>query len=112
MKLINMTLHHQGDAEIAMAKEHGYELDPTPRGVLVGPGQQGLEVASGEIAMILSEALRENAGVLIGGHTGALVKGILKMRRLPKMVIFETNRKRDANGRFEFILIGMEVVYE
>lgn len=108
-KLINLTLHPQGEKEIKLARSAGYELDPDPRAPMVGPGMEGLVKAATESAGVFGEAVRDGAAVLIGGHTGALVYALrsIKNEEWPEMVVFETRRERDENDRFVFRPVGM-----
>ena len=111
-KLINLTLHPQGEREIELARANGYELFPEPRAPMVGPGVKGLVEAATEIAGVLGEAVRDGAAVLIGGHTGALVYALrsIKDEEWPEMVVFETRRERDENDRFVFHPVGILVI--
>jgi len=111
-RLINLTLHRQGEREIELAAKYGYELDPEPRAPVVGPGMDGLREAASKIAEVLAEAVEEGAAVLIGGHTGALVFALRAIHdeEWPEMVVFETERVRDENDRFVFVPKGLLVV--
>ena len=111
-KLINLTLHKQGEREIQLARQHGYELDPEPRAPMVGPGMEGLQEAASKIAEVLAEAVEQGAAVLIGGHTGALVFALRSLwdEEWPEIVIFETERVRDENDRFVFVPKGLLVI--
>jgi len=111
-RLINLTLHRQGEREIELAAEYGYELDPEPRAPMVGPGMDGLQEAASKIAEVLAEAVEQGAAVLIGGHTGALVFALRSLwdEEWPELVIFETERVRDENDRFVFVPKGLLVI--
>jgi hypothetical protein len=109
-KLVNLTLHRQGQKEIELARKCGYELDPEPQAPVVGPGQDGLAEAAGKIAAVLEEAVGEGASVLIGGHTGALVFALRSLNEWPEMVVFETERIRDEHDRFVFIPKGLLII--
>lgn len=107
--LLNLTLHKQGEMEIALARSAGYNLMPEPLAPVVGEGQEGLEAAASQICEVIGRAVAEGASVLIGGHTGALVYALRAIRdeEWPEFVIFETQRVRDASDRFVFQPMGI-----
>ena len=109
MKLWNLTLHEQGPAEIAIATAAGFDFDPTPRGVVVQPGQAGLNDAVTAIARVLGEAVAAKAAVLVGGHTLSLAGALVALREeeLPSLVSFDTERQRDEHDRFVFRPVGV-----
>jgi hypothetical protein len=104
--LRNLTLHYQGDREVALAAARGLDLMREPEGVNVAPGQQGLRNASRELVARLRECRRKGEAVLLGGHTGLWVAAIAHIitqgEALPDLYYFDTRRVQDAEGRFVF----------
>ena len=104
--LRNLTLHYQGDREVALAAARGFDLTREPEGVNVAPGQQGLRNASLELVARLRECRRKGEAVLLGGHTGLWVAAIAHLvtngEALPELYYFDTRRVHDAEGRFVF----------
>lgn len=111
-RLINLTLHEQGSREVEIARMAGYRLETTPLAPVVQAGQAGLDTAGAALADLLRMAARDDAAVLIGGHSGALAYAlrILRNQAWPEMVVFDTRRERDDRDRFVFVPIGMQVV--
>ena len=114
--LWNLTLHEQGVREIALAAIFGFNLEVVPRCEEVPEGQSGLQSATGRLAAALAACHHAGAAALIGGHTGLWVATILEMRErsvpLPPLYCFDTRRRRDENGRFQFIAEGLLRVAE
>jgi hypothetical protein len=102
----NLTLHEQGPAECALAAQSGFALRPEPEGVMVGPGEEGLEAAARALAKRLRECAERSEAVLVGGHTGVWIRAVLQLteqaKPLPELYYFDTRRSQDENGRFVF----------
>ena len=97
-------MHEQGDAEQGLARSKGYSLCRRPEGVNVSG--TNLSAASDRLARLLSECSNRGWAALIGGHTGAIVQALLDLNfrgeSIPQIVCFQSERKRDENGRFVF----------
>lgn len=113
-KLLNFTLHIQGQKEREVAANSGYELQVEPLGMTVEPGVAGLEEAARLQADRLLEAAGRDCAVLIGGHTGLWIRSLEILgergKARPELAYFETRRIRDSEGRFVFRPEGLTVV--
>lgn len=110
IKMRNFTLHKQGPAEIALAAQYGFDLNPEPEGVLVEVGEEGFKRAKEELIKKLVNARNSQEAVLIGGHTGVLAAAVAYVawiQLLPALYFFETERVRDENDRFVFKPIAL-----
>jgi len=105
-ELRNLTLHPQGPAEVDLARASGYALAEAPEGVLARVGPGGLEDATAALAGRLADCASRGASALTGGHTGLWIAALelLAARgvRRPWLCYFETERRRDSEGRFVF----------
>jgi hypothetical protein len=103
----NLTLHEQGAADCALAAQSGFALESKPEGVMVGPGEEGLEAAAKLLAERLQKCAERSEAVLVGGHTGVWIRAVLLMvangESLPEFYYFDTRRRQDENGRFVFV---------
>ncbi len=109
--LRNLTLHRQGDKEMALAARYGFRLLQEPEGVNVDPGPEGLVRAGRELAEKLRACRERGEAVLVGGHTGvwlhAVAHLLLAREPLPALYYFDTRRTRDDAGRFVFEADGL-----
>ena len=105
--LRNLTLHEQQEAYRALTARAGFFLTREAEGVLVGPGEAGLQEAKERLATLLRESAHRGEAVLVGGHTAAWLAAVLALQssgeRLPPLYYFETERMRDDRGRFVFV---------
>jgi hypothetical protein len=109
--LRNLTLHAQGDAEVALAASYGLALTREPEGVTVGPGEDGLQKAALDLAVRLHRCRQQDEAVLVGGHTGVWLAAVMRLTAegapLPALHYFDTRRIQDAQGRFVFVPEGL-----
>jgi hypothetical protein len=109
--LWNLTHHQQSPPEIDLAATFGFFLEAEPRGEEIPAGQAGLQAAVDRLANTLTACQESAAAALIGGHAGLWVAAILAARErslpLPPLYCFDTPRRRDENGRFQFVAEGL-----
>ena len=114
MKVLrNFTLHTQGPAEVRLAEEAGFQLLAAPEGVEV---EGGLDAAANELAMQLGSCAMRDEAALVGGLTvlwiAALDRLALQGIQRPELAWFVTARERDANDRFMFNALRLELLPE
>ena len=102
-RLRNFTLHTQSAREIEIARAAGFQLVPEPEGIDVPVGSP-LQPHAVRLAAQLIEARRAGDAVLVGGLTALWIAAVLSIppAGLPPFYYFETERTRDAEGRFIF----------
>ena len=112
-KMMNLTLHVQKDEECNLVKEAtSLILERSPQGVYIGRGDDGLAKAVQEVISNLVQSKYQH--VLVGGCTG-LVAGIV-MRLINKdmkvaLYEFESEKKRDVQGKLTFKHIGLRRIF-
>lgn len=106
-RMLNFTLHEQGDRECEVAARAGFTLDREAAGIEVeGVDASEIQAAVRRLCAQLLEAGEAGEAVLLGGYAGLWVSAVMEMmrrgERLPELWCFATRRSRDRDGRFVF----------